>query len=68
MEMFLHLTVCKQKVYLSKWLTECKQKTVLNWIVWIKVKLFYWVQKKSSVLFNNVVLKMCLEIIYLIYQ
>ena len=27
-ELFLHLTVCKQKMYLNKWLTVCIQETV----------------------------------------
>ena len=27
-ELFLHLTVCKQKTYLNKWQTVCKQETV----------------------------------------
>ena len=41
---------------------------MLKWIVWNKMKPFNWVQKMSSGLFENIIYKMCSEIIYLIYM
>ena len=56
MELFDCLTVCKQKNVL-----------MLNTIVWNQVKAFNCVQK-NELIFKNVIFKMCLEIIYLIYM